>query len=189
MCGGGSGGNTSSRAHTRTCGARADRIYSRARRFPSVPSAKPSPHRTTSHLAATARAHTHTQPDRPTTTPVTSARLAPQPPIRLDAPRSATTFFFLSAASPVPRPKISRRVLPGPLFVSVPFFALFAVLYTRRVVWPPRSLRAYTKKQYRTPSMLNYRAVLFSFFLFVVIFVRVLFASSSFTLPLPLVLV
>lgn len=56
VLGGGSGGNTSSLAHTRTRGARADRIYSRARRFPSFPSAKPFP---SQHSLSTIYTHTH----------------------------------------------------------------------------------------------------------------------------------
>lgn len=111
-------------------------------------------------------------------------RLAPQPPIRLDAPRSATTiFFYLSAARPA-RPE-NLAFLPGPLFVSVPFFALFfarvRTALGARVVWPPRSLRANVYEKTISPAVdvkLS-RDVIFSNFFFPLFLFDVIFVCFS----------
>lgn len=121
--------------HTHTCGRE------RARR-PHIFSYAAFPHRP---LSETVPPRNQPAPpgDRPTTTPVTSARLAPQPPIRLDAPRPATTFFFLPARPTCrnPAPRSSRSAV----FVSVPFFALFFFAPTTRRAAATQSASEYEK--------------------------------------------
>lgn len=140
-----------SRARTRTRGARWPHIFSCAsfppcRLPPPFLTSRPPPRHTR-------RAGSPDDDARHIRRP----RLAPRPPIRLDAPRSATTFFFHSPP-PVPRdPKISPS---SPARFSFPFrFSRFSspvcvfTAHGARVVWPPRSLRANVYEKTISPAV------------------------------------